>query len=324
MRHHVITGLPRSCSTLLCNILNQNPDFYATDTSIVPALCQSAVSTWSNSPDFKGNLYHERERYDGKVTRTVQGLWDSWHTKDGCFDAFHKEGQQIGPDSMCFDKSRWWLHQLNLFFTAFPEGKVIITIRDLREVFASCCRYQIKYGLYDSTPNIVAKTLDALALSMFSTPGPPQITDSGTKGLIGRPLMGIHDLFFRGMEEDPRIMFVKGEDLCKSPKSTMAKVYTFLDAPPFEHNFESVENVTREPDFVNMHHFPHEGSGKVESRDSTWEKAMSEEIANQIVLRNPWFFEFFNYLTKKQLRKFKAMAANGMPAAQQLVKDTDD
>ena len=47
------SSLPRSGSTLLQNIMGQNPKFYATPTSGVLELVFGARANYTNSPEFK-------------------------------------------------------------------------------------------------------------------------------------------------------------------------------------------------------------------------------------------------------------------------------
>ena len=47
------SSLPRAGSTLLQNIVGQNPDFYVTPTSGVLELVYAARSNYSDSPEFK-------------------------------------------------------------------------------------------------------------------------------------------------------------------------------------------------------------------------------------------------------------------------------
>lgn len=47
------SSLPRAGSTLLQNIMGQNPDFYVTPTSGVLELVYAARSNYSDSPEFK-------------------------------------------------------------------------------------------------------------------------------------------------------------------------------------------------------------------------------------------------------------------------------
>ena len=58
---NVVCGLPRSGSTLLCNLLNQNPEVYASSTSIVPVILGSTSNIISNSPEFKSLLIRNRK-----------------------------------------------------------------------------------------------------------------------------------------------------------------------------------------------------------------------------------------------------------------------
>ena len=58
---NVICGLPRSGSTLLCNILNQNPDFHASSTSPLAQTLGALSQFLSTSPEVKSDLYNDRK-----------------------------------------------------------------------------------------------------------------------------------------------------------------------------------------------------------------------------------------------------------------------
>ena len=86
------SSLPRAGSTLLQNILAQNPDIYATPTSGVLELVYAARANYSNSPEFKAQ--------------------DSELMKNG-FLSFCKEGlrgfyEGITDKKYVVDKSRGW------------------------------------------------------------------------------------------------------------------------------------------------------------------------------------------------------------------------
>lgn len=48
---HLMAGLPRSGSTLMCNILNQNPRFHATSTSGILDIVLTIRNQWENVND---------------------------------------------------------------------------------------------------------------------------------------------------------------------------------------------------------------------------------------------------------------------------------
>jgi len=118
---NVITGLPRAGSTLLCNILNQNPKLYATSTSELPLFLSQITKAWTNSVDVKNELNIDRKKTEDKMERTMRAYIEAWHKSD----------------KLVFDKSRGWSNNILMLHKLYPKAKVIVMIRDLRDVFAS-------------------------------------------------------------------------------------------------------------------------------------------------------------------------------------------
>ena len=116
------SSLPRSGSTILQNILAQNPDIYATPTSGVLELIFAARANYTNSAEFKAQ--------------------DAELMQKG-FIGFCKEGMRgyyegITDRKYIIDKSRGWgIHYDFLKFIRNEEPKIICMVRDLRDIFAS-------------------------------------------------------------------------------------------------------------------------------------------------------------------------------------------
>ena len=199
MKLNVITGLPRSGSTLLCNILNQNPAFHATSTSTLPQYVGTCINIWSSSFEIKGDLAQDRAATEKRLENSLRGFCLSWH-------ADH-QGQTV------FDKSRGWAHNLLALRQVFPESKVLVTIRDLRNIFASVEKQHRKYPLFDSANGSIEKTIYSRADNMFAP-----------KGLIGGPLEGVQDIMRRKLDA----LFIKFEQLAKFPEQVMREVYQYL------------------------------------------------------------------------------------------------
>ena len=69
---NIIMGLPRSGSTLLCNILAQNPAFKIEHTNPLPGLIGAMINVWSQSPDIE---FHETvDRGDENWQGNVGGI----------------------------------------------------------------------------------------------------------------------------------------------------------------------------------------------------------------------------------------------------------
>src|SRR3989344_7196739 len=91
---HFIAGLPRSGSTLLCNILAQNPRFYTTGTSGIMDVMFNVRNTWDNLIEFKASPNPE-----GKL-RVLRGILENFYSPIS--------------QPIIFDKCRGWLSLLEM------------------------------------------------------------------------------------------------------------------------------------------------------------------------------------------------------------------
>jgi sulfotransferase len=265
---HIITGLPRSGSTLLCNILNQNPKFWATSTSALSRLCANIVNNWSTSVEIKGDLASDRESTETRLVRSLRAFCDAWHERD--------DGR-----SVIFDKSRGWVHHILMVRKVYPDCKILLVIRDLKEIFASIEKQHQKNPLFDEAQNPQMKTIMGRAQAMFSN-----------QGIVGGPLNGIYDILNRKLG----VSIVRYEQLADRPAAMMKEIYEYLEEELFEHDFEDIENTATDPDAFYLHKFPHDGSGKVEPPPiNAWEHFVSPQVANHITTSHAFFNHFFGY-----------------------------
>ncbi len=264
---NVITGVPRSGSTLLCNILNQNPEFYAGSTSPLPQLISSFVNASSNCAEMQSAMVHDSDGVTDKLQKITAAMVHLWYED--------KTGH-------VFDKSRGWSFNALLLDQLFPSCKMIACVRDLRNVFASVEKQHRKNPVFDlaKTPN--EKTILARADAMMS----PQ-------GLIGQSVVGTNDLMAR-MEK--RTFVVHYEALSRDPKTKVMELYDFLDMEYFEHDFDNIKNTAEDVDAFYLNKFPHKGDGKVEVSDhKEWREFLTPELGNLIYNRYPDYNTKFGY-----------------------------
>ena len=263
---NVITGLPRAGSTLLCNILNQNPKFSATSTSDLPMFLSRITHSWTGSVDVKNELNRDREGTEDKMVRTMRAYVEAWHRSD----------------KLVFDKSRGWSNNILMLQKLYPEAKTIVMVRDLRNVFASIEKQHRKFPLLDEAEDMNGKTLYTRADTMF-----------GPEGIIGGPLVGIDDILRR---KHKNILFVKCEDLTDNPEAGLREIYDFIEEPMYEHDLYDVEDTSTDPDGFYLWKYPHEGKGKVTSLDpNEWKEYVSEDLATTIMGRFEAFNNHFGY-----------------------------
>ena len=268
MNFNVITGTPRSGSTLLCNILNQNTQFLASTTSIVPQLLSSIVHTWSHSLEFKGLLDKEKEKTEERMHNALESFVEEW---------YRVEGKDI-----IFDKSRGWALNSLMLHKLYPDAKIIIMVRDLRKVFASIEKQHQKNPLLDEAADPAQKTIYNKADTMMSK-----------EGIVGSPIIGIEDLLRR---KTKNTLFIKYENLASEPEKIMKEMYSFMDIPYFNHQFENVINTAIDPDAFYLNKYPHKGEGKVVPGDpDEWKTYLSNDLAETIMNRFSYYNNFFEY-----------------------------
>lgn len=270
---HVITGLPRAGSTLLCNILNQNPKFCATSTSTLPGLINGISNYWGQSIEIKNLLEKEKEITEDRMQDTMRSLIQTWYARN--------DGRDI-----IFDKSRGWVQQSLILKQLYPNAKIIICIRDLRNIFSSMEKQHRKNPLLNVDGDNSVRLLFDRANRDFDV-----------KGIIGNPLLGISDILRR---EPTDTIFLQYEALASIPSITMQNLYTQLELPYFKHDFKNVENTSTDPDGYYLHKFPHKGCGKIEKPDlDEWKQYISPDIASMIMQKFQWYNLQFGYGNKK-------------------------
>jgi len=246
---HFISGLPRSGSTLLENILAQNPRFNATATSGILDIIFSVRNNWDDLIEFKACPNDE-----GKL-RVMKGMLNAYHN----------------TDKVAFDKSRGWCAYLELAEALIERpAKVLVPVRDVRDVVAS---FEM---LWRKNASMRQFAQEKQAYFQWQT------QDGRVKAWLdfGHPVglayNRIKDAVHRGFGD--RMLFVKFNDLTERPEHTMKEIYEFLDEEYFEHNFDHVEQVTYEDDTIHGIKDLHTIRNKVEPVPSKWKEVLGAEF----------------------------------------------
>lgn len=223
---HGISGLPRSGSTLLCNILAQNPRFYTTQTSGMLDVLFGVRNQWDGLIEMRAMDAKLSERRKLAVLR-------------GIMASFYADVAQ----PVVFDKSRGWLAHIEMLEALLERpARILVPVRDLRDVLAS---FEKLYRATSATRQLAAEGANYLA---FQTVEQRLEYWSRYDQPVGLAYNRIKDALQRGWRD--RLFFVEYDKLCRAPERTLRDIYAFLDEPWFEHDFEHVEQVTWEDDTV--------------------------------------------------------------------------
>lgn len=265
------SSMPRSGSSLFQNLMGQNPEFYVTPTSGMLELVFGARANYSTSLEFKAQ--------------------DSQLMKEG-FLNFCKEGMfgyynAITDKKYVMDKSRGWGVYRPFLDSFYPNPKVICVVRDLRSVVSSYEKIyrnnQFKHDPIRDDSTASGTTIHKRVDEWMSA-----------TNTIGRAVERIFEMIRQGY--DSKILFVKYEDLCLNPEREMEKVYAYLELPYFQHNFDKIEQITKEDDDVyGLSNDLHTIRQSLEMKLADYKQVLGVDINNWLYDTYKWYFDKFGY-----------------------------
>ena len=224
-----MAGFPRAGTTLLMNILVQNPIFHGTPTSGLIGSVVNLRDNWRSSDIYKAN----REEYIyPKISNMMLGMIEGFYS------------EQIGDNKIPIDKNRTWTGLFDLL-DELHEGKVKF-IFPIRHIVDCCISMERKNRISTLTNH----GDNGNWLNEQSTKGRSEnfIKDDGVFGL---PLLYLREMIYR--HQTDRLIIVPYDDLLTYPKQTLDKFYEQLNLPKFEHNTHDIKQTIVEDDL--MHGF---------------------------------------------------------------------
>jgi sulfotransferase len=255
-RIYFISGLPRSGSTLLANILIQHPEVHVTSTSGIVDMLALVRNAWDRLREFQAL---ERDTSETVKRNVLRGMLRSYFE--------HLQAP------ICIDKNRRWPEYLEMaaeLLGGRDKVKLIVTVRDMRDVLASF------ESLYRKTAALGQVPLEADRGAKFKTAlGRLEVLIEEERA-VGRPYHGVRDAVTRGWREC--MHFVDYADLTEKPRETLQGVYAFLGERPYEHDFEQVEQTIVEDDFAYGYKDLHVIRTKVEPQAPSWPRVFDATV----------------------------------------------
>lgn len=209
---HVISGLPRSGSTLLSAILRQNLRFHAGMTSPVAALLAAMQHEMSGATEFAPFFHDTRRR---TILRNVVAGYYA----------------DKGDGDVVFDTNRLWTARLPLLLDLYPEARVICCVRDVGWIIDSVER------ALNKNPLQLSKVLGFKpGNSVYSR---AELLMNSENGLVGQAWASLREAWFG--EAADRLIVVSYDYLTQQPRQALARLYRELGETPFDHDFTNVE-----------------------------------------------------------------------------------
>jgi len=219
-----VTGLPRAGSTLLCQLLAQHPEVHCDGQS--SPLCGTLLGIRrmvSDDQFFLSQLDQGFATSYARLTSAMQGFLRGWH-----HDCKKKA---------LVDKSRAWLHAIELLLQIAPEAKLVVCIRELGQIYGSIEAQHQRTILVDFIDH----------LSDFDRFGRADMLFAKDKA-IGAPLLSLNAVQDLPISVQQRLYFLRFEDLMARPAAGMSHLYAWLGLSPFETNPQRLTIGVRESD----------------------------------------------------------------------------
>ena len=263
------SSLPRAGSTLLQNIIGQNPQFHVTPTSgMIDLMLGTRIG-------YNGN----KESKAGDKDMWREGFYSY------CREGFKGYIKNLTDKPYILDKNRAWGSYYKLINNINPNPKIIFMVRDLRSVFASM---EKKFRQH---PDIDDGMLDNGKMLNITTQQRVETWASGHP--IGYAVNKLHQSILDKTAQN--FLFIRYEDLCTNPQPQIDSIYSFFGLEPFKHNFKHIHQITVEDDTVHGIYGDHTIRNSLGMLPDDSKEVLGEHTSNWIYNTYKWYYDIFGY-----------------------------
>lgn len=263
------SSLPRAGSTLLQNLIGQNPAFHVTPTSGMIDLMLGARIGYNGNQEAKA------------------GDKDMW--RNG-FYAFCKGGldayvANLTNKPYVLDKNRNWAASYPLLVNIYDKPKILFMVRDLRCVFASMEKK------FRANPDIEDGIVDNAKLTGLTAH--QRVEKWSISHPIGHALPKLYQSILDKTADN--FLFIRYEDLCTNPEVQLKRIYSYLEVPYFQHNYEHIPQITVEDDTVHGIYGDHTIRNTLGMLPDDSREILGDYTCEWIYNTYTWFFDIFGY-----------------------------
>ena len=263
------SSLPRAGSTLIQNILAQNPEIHSTPTSGIFELYMNARNYFSNGIEFKAQDQQLMEAgFKGMLRDGLYGWYNA--TTDRPY---------------VMEKSRGWGMERDFIHAFDPNPKIICMIRDIRAIYSSLEKKYRQNPLVDTNianwGNLTGTTTDKRMVVWSNNPP------------IGPALDRLYQTLVAGTHQ--HILFIKFEELCLDPDTQLKRVYEYLELPYFQHDYKNIQQYSVEDDKWYGIFGDHVIRGELKPVKDDFREVLGPNACKIIEDSYRWFFNDFGY-----------------------------
>jgi sulfotransferase len=226
-----MSGLPRSGSTLLTAILNQNPEIHAsTNSPLLDTIHYTEEYLLYNSEQYKAN---PKPECASKVLRSIAPNY-YFNTQE----------------HIIIDKSRGWVNQIqHIQDYITPEPKIICMVRDIQDIIVSFLSLIEK----SKSTSFIDKRLIENNLELTNDNRCEYLMSP--RGIIGQSYHALAEAYRKGHQK--YLLIVEYDELVQNPQRELNRIHSFLNIPLYSYDLSNIKPKENENDEVygleNMH-----------------------------------------------------------------------
>lgn len=248
---HFLSGLPRTGSTVISSILNQNPKVFVTPTSPLLGLLLHNQESFHKLEEVIANPIPEQ------LTNISRAMIDSaWEHRS---------------EDIIIDKHRGWGKNMNASTIIFGEEiKIVATVRDLPSIMASWLTLIHKYP-HNFDKNLIKKGYEP--------------TDENRMGEMWFNMTRdcMESVVMAKKTASNRLLLVDYDDFVNDPKNEISRIENFLELPKYQYDFENIKE--EKSDDMLAWGFPdlHKIRSKVGKTSKSAREILGDELYNRFV-----------------------------------------
>jgi sulfotransferase len=259
-----VAGLPRSGSTLLCQLLAEHPQLHSDGHS--SPLCSALLRMRHGISDdefFLAQLDVDFKRTYAQLLNATRGFLRGWHSDCG--------------KPVVIDKNRGWLRNVEYLLAIEPDARLLVCVRELGQVYGSIEAQHQRTILVDFPDHSANHDRYSRADVLF-----------GKDGVVGNPLRAIEAMQDLSAQVQRRIRVVRFEALMGDPVAAMEEIFSWLHVPGHRIDPNRIAVRPHESDSYYRYKFTHRQNASIAAPEP---HAIPVRIQAEIERNFGWYYE---------------------------------
>ncbi|WP_413162122.1 sulfotransferase family protein [Capilliphycus salinus ALCB114379] len=261
-----VTGLPRSGSTLTCQLLGEHPDIYSPGySSPLLTAIRSLQTQLSDNEFLLSQLDNDFDVVYQRLLNAYRGFINGWFAET--------------EKNWVVDKHRGWLNAIDLALHLDPNCRMVACVRELGQVYGSIEAQHQKTLLLDFPDDLAGLSRYGRAERLFAS-----------EGVIGGPLKALEGVRDLPESKQKRVYYIVFEHLVSEPVAAMRELFTWLGLPDYEIDPNALSVKSLDSDSYYRYKYLHKTGSRIVPPTP---HEISPRIQQQLQVNYRWFYEVF-------------------------------